>query len=171
MLEAAIQTLATGGSRALTHRAVDGAAVIPTGATSNLFRTRKDLVSAVIDHLIAADHARVAAVLKNDHPSPGVFAAAFIRHTLATAPHHVLARAALLTDPDSARLKTARTAVADAVTTYFRSFDVELSAARARLLVASIDGILLDGALFQSDLTDTEIADALNAMFQAPSHS
>lgn len=167
MLEAAIQTLATGGSRALTHRAVDAAAAIPPGATSNLFRTRKDLVSGVIDYLVEGDNARVSAVLKSEHLSPGAFAAAFIRATLNSAPNHVLARAALLTDPDSVRLKTARAEVTEAVTTYFRGFNVELSPAQARLVVASIDGILLDGALFQVPPNDAEIAGAINGSIDA----
>lgn len=44
--DAALGVLATDGSRGLTHRAVDEAAGLPTGSTSNHFRTREALLEA-----------------------------------------------------------------------------------------------------------------------------
>jgi len=44
--DAALIVLATEGSRGLTHRAVDEAAELPTGSTSNHFRTREALLEA-----------------------------------------------------------------------------------------------------------------------------
>lgn len=55
VLDAAITLLGTGGSRALTHRAVDEAAGVPAGTTSNHFRTRAALVSGVLGHLGTAE--------------------------------------------------------------------------------------------------------------------
>jgi len=56
VLDAAIQVLGTGGSRGLTHRAVDDAARVPTGSTSNYFRTREALISGIVERLEARDH-------------------------------------------------------------------------------------------------------------------
>lgn len=52
MLDAALDVVGARGLRALTHRAVDGAADLPAGSTSNVFRTRADLVAALLDRLL-----------------------------------------------------------------------------------------------------------------------
>lgn len=57
VLDAAIEVLGTGGSRALTHRAVDQAADLPPGSTSNYFRTREALLCGVAQRLEQRDHA------------------------------------------------------------------------------------------------------------------
>ncbi|MCB0859083.1 MAG: TetR family transcriptional regulator [Solirubrobacterales bacterium] len=44
--DAALRVLGESGSRALTHRAVDSAARVPQGTTSNYFRTRSSLLEA-----------------------------------------------------------------------------------------------------------------------------
>lgn len=51
VVAAAIRVLAEGGSRGLTHRAVDAAAQVPAGTTSNHFRSRAALVTAVAEAL------------------------------------------------------------------------------------------------------------------------
>jgi AcrR family transcriptional regulator len=56
-LDAAIEVLGTGGSRALTHRAVDQAGGLPEGTTSNYFRTREALVAGVLRHISTAESA------------------------------------------------------------------------------------------------------------------
>jgi DNA-binding transcriptional regulator YbjK len=43
--------LAADGSRGLTHRAVDSAAGVPTGTTSNYFRTRDALVEGLVERI------------------------------------------------------------------------------------------------------------------------
>lgn len=57
VLDAAIEVLGTGGSRALTHRAVDLTAAMPPGSTSNYFRTREALMCGVAERLEQRDHA------------------------------------------------------------------------------------------------------------------
>ncbi len=57
VLDAAIEVLGTGGSRALTHRAVDQAADMPPGSTSNYFRTREALLCGVAERLEQRDQA------------------------------------------------------------------------------------------------------------------
>lgn len=48
LADAAVEVIAHDGIRALTHRAVDAAAALPTGTTSYHFRTRRDLLTAVV---------------------------------------------------------------------------------------------------------------------------
>ncbi|MGM7648803.1 TetR/AcrR family transcriptional regulator [Nocardia sp. JW2] len=57
ILDAAIEVLGTRGSRGLTHRAVDQAAELPAGSTSNYFRTREALLCGVAERLEQRDHA------------------------------------------------------------------------------------------------------------------
>jgi DNA-binding transcriptional regulator YbjK len=57
LLDAAIEVLGTRGSRQLTHRAVDAAAGLPAGSTSNYFRTRDALVGAVVARMVGRDQA------------------------------------------------------------------------------------------------------------------
>ncbi|GAA4605781.1 AcrR family transcriptional regulator [Actinoplanes octamycinicus] len=49
LLDAAITLLGEGGIHALTHRAVDSQAGLPTGSASNHFRTRDALLDAVVE--------------------------------------------------------------------------------------------------------------------------
>lgn len=56
VLDAAIEVLGTGGSRALTHRAVDQAADLPPGSASNYFRTREALLCGIAERLEQRDH-------------------------------------------------------------------------------------------------------------------
>ncbi|GIG69416.1 putative transcriptional regulator, TetR [Phytomonospora endophytica] len=51
LLDAAISVLGNRGLRQLTHRTVDAEAGLPTGATSNVFRTREALVEGVLGRL------------------------------------------------------------------------------------------------------------------------
>jgi DNA-binding transcriptional regulator YbjK len=51
-LEAAVELLGTEGVRALTHVRVDQRAGLPTGSTSNWFRTRRALLVGVIDWIV-----------------------------------------------------------------------------------------------------------------------
>ncbi|MEU9300833.1 TetR family transcriptional regulator [Streptomyces sp. NPDC048269] len=53
--DTAIGLVAAGGLRALTHRAVDGAARLPAGSTSYYFRTRTALIGACYQRLAELD--------------------------------------------------------------------------------------------------------------------
>lgn len=53
--QAAVEVLGNRGSQGLTHRAVDRQAGLPEGSTSNLFRTRAALISAVCLYLTERD--------------------------------------------------------------------------------------------------------------------
>ena len=58
VLAAAVAVFQQGGPHALTHRAVDSAARVPDGTTSNAFRSRNELVGAVAREIA---HRRLAA--------------------------------------------------------------------------------------------------------------
>lgn len=49
--DAGLTILATEGSRGLTHRAVDLAAGLPVGTTSNYFRSRDALIEGLVDRI------------------------------------------------------------------------------------------------------------------------
>ncbi|MET7772811.1 TetR family transcriptional regulator [Nocardia sp. NPDC005366] len=56
VLDGAIELLGTRGLRALTHRAVDESAAMPSGSASNYFRTRQALLIGVAERLEERDH-------------------------------------------------------------------------------------------------------------------
>ncbi|MEU4335791.1 TetR/AcrR family transcriptional regulator [Micromonospora lupini] len=71
LTDAAIELIADGGMRALTHRAVDGRAGLPAGTTSAYLRTRQALIEAVVGRLAERDRTDLAAYdLPIDPPSP-----------------------------------------------------------------------------------------------------
>ena len=55
LLDAAIEIVGTGGMRGLTHRAVDAAAGVAAGSTSNYFRTRDALLTAIVDRFVVLE--------------------------------------------------------------------------------------------------------------------
>lgn len=57
LLDAAISVLGERGIHGLTHRAVDATAGLPTGSTSNHFRTRDALLNAVVERFAARERA------------------------------------------------------------------------------------------------------------------
>jgi DNA-binding transcriptional regulator YbjK len=57
LLDAAIAVLGERGIHALTHRAVDTAAGLPAGSTSNHFRTRDALLNAVVERFAIRERA------------------------------------------------------------------------------------------------------------------
>jgi DNA-binding transcriptional regulator YbjK len=57
LLDAALHLVGTQGMRGLTHRAVDAAAGLPPGSTSNHFRTREALVLGIVERFIVRERA------------------------------------------------------------------------------------------------------------------
>ncbi|MFC4373182.1 TetR/AcrR family transcriptional regulator [Nocardia halotolerans] len=76
VLDAAIEVLGTGGSRALTHRAVDRAADLPPGSASNYYRTREALLCGVAERLEQRDHTDLTALNR-------LFGPATVEHLIA----------------------------------------------------------------------------------------
>ncbi|WP_285249627.1 TetR family transcriptional regulator [Pseudarthrobacter sp. fls2-241-R2A-168] len=65
LLDAALMVVAAKGMKGLTHRAVDAAANLTEGTTSNYYRSRAALVEAVLDRLEQLD----AALLQDQGPA------------------------------------------------------------------------------------------------------
>ncbi|MEV6696657.1 TetR family transcriptional regulator [Streptomyces sp. NPDC051453] len=67
LVDAAVEVLAAEGARGLTFRAVDAAAAVPTGTSSNYFTSRDDLlhqIDAWLHERLAPDPAVVAELLE-----------------------------------------------------------------------------------------------------------
>lgn len=152
MLAAAVEVLGTGGSRALTHRAVDGAAGVPEGTTSNYFRTRKALVAGVLGYISRVE----AAPLEGRIPPSGLgvddlvaLSAERISHLLGPGRTFTLARHALFLeaalDPDLRPDLVAESQTWwDLGAALVSALGVPDAPRRARWLFAYIDGLLAD---------------------------
>ncbi|MFH8493429.1 TetR/AcrR family transcriptional regulator [Streptomyces coeruleorubidus] len=86
--DTALALLAERGMRGLTHRAVDEAAGLPQGSTSNLARTRQALLELAVRRL-ADREARVLALHEMPDPRAG---SASLADALALATHRALTR-------------------------------------------------------------------------------
>ncbi|MFD8453975.1 MULTISPECIES: TetR/AcrR family transcriptional regulator [Streptomyces] len=91
--DAALALLAERGMRGLTHRAVDEAAGLPQGSTSNVARTRQALLELTVRRL-ADREARVLALHEMPDPRAGLDA---LVDALALATHRALTRNRALT--------------------------------------------------------------------------
>jgi AcrR family transcriptional regulator len=102
LLDAAISVLGERGIHGLTHRAVDTAAGLPAGSTSNHFRTRDALLNAVVERFAARERANWEGLATRMYPvTPQELArsmAVFAQE--ATGPHRTLtlARYAILVE-------------------------------------------------------------------------
>jgi AcrR family transcriptional regulator len=102
LLDAAILVLGQRGIHALSHRAVDAAAGLPAGSTSNHFRTRDALLAAVVERISARERANweeIAVEVCPTTPQELAKTAALFAHE-ATGPQRslTLARYAILVD-------------------------------------------------------------------------
>ncbi|MBL3664429.1 TetR family transcriptional regulator [Streptomyces sp. M2CJ-2] len=86
--DAALALLAERGMRGLTHRAVDRAAGLPQGSTSNVARTRQALLELAVRRL-AEREARVLALHEMPDPRAGTDA---LLDAMALATHRALTR-------------------------------------------------------------------------------
>ena len=59
LADAAIGVISGSGMRALTHRAVDAAADVPSGTTSYHFRTRRELLRGILTRIADSNAARL----------------------------------------------------------------------------------------------------------------
>ena len=69
LLDAAITVLGERGTHALTHRAVDAAAGLPAGSTSNHFRTRDALFDGVVVRFAERERANFDRVVARRSPT------------------------------------------------------------------------------------------------------
>lgn len=164
LADAAIDVVAEDGMRALTHRAVDARAGLPTGTTSAYFRTRQALLTALVRRLAELDRVELealgmtpeqAAAGPSGPPSGAELdaiaegTALFVQHWLTAGRNRALARYRCLLETTAypelreilaphesmARLQARR---------LFERAGVDDPADRARSYVAAIDGMILD---------------------------
>ena len=69
LLDAAITVLGERGMHGLSHRAVDAAAGLPAGSTSNYFRSRDALLNAVVERFAARERAGWEDIALRVYPS------------------------------------------------------------------------------------------------------
>lgn len=166
LVDAAIKVLSEGGSRALTHRAVDQSAGVPTGTCSNHFRTRAALVAAVADELERQDM-QLAEVLDvvsvRSADDVADLADAFITAQLAN-PGPQRARLALATEPSvdlSAHHDRLRTLMVGVMS----SAGLANPSSAARMAVDHLDGVLLNGLMLSTrKVNPGEVAEAMRRL-------
>ncbi len=95
LLDAAIRVVGEAGVRGLTHRAVDGAAGVPAGSTSNHFRTRDALLNAVVERFAVRERENWDDIAAKVCPTtPAELAEAMIQFALdSTGPQRTLTMA------------------------------------------------------------------------------
>lgn len=153
VLDAAIEVLAAGGMRRLTHRAVDERAALPAGATSNVCRTRGALVSGVLGRIAERELALWDAAVTGTAARGGIDGFADALATLVdrlAREHPALTRArqAVVADPEA--MAAARDAHVDALSlirmrlvTELRTLGLPRAEADQSLVLALLDGLLL----------------------------
>jgi AcrR family transcriptional regulator len=102
LLDAAIELLAERGVHGVTHRAIDTAAGVPAGSTSNYFRTREALLVAIVERFAVRERAALEQILTMRTPTtPDELSAALAESAqLSTGPLRALtlARYAMLVE-------------------------------------------------------------------------
>lgn len=178
LADAGLEVLALEGARGLTHRAVDAAAHVPAGTTSNYFRSRAALLGALVTRIgerLAPDPA-VVATLAARTPSRELFAD-YMRDIVRRLTTERIVTLALF----ELRLEAARRPeVADAIGSWQRANfagDVAFNAAAGlpggaaeiALFHYAMDGLLLDRlttSIDQGTPTDAVIDDLVSRLLR-----
>ena len=146
LLDAALTVVADKGMKGLTHRAVDAAAQLPQGTTSNYYRNRAALVEAVLDRLEQLDGALLQDRGRTGPPKDiEELAAQLAAMALALAGQHAgLTRARLALSLDKPGAVTAgHFRLMGGLEQALAALGVADAAARARDLADYGDGVLL----------------------------
>lgn len=152
VLDAAITVLGTQGRRQLTHRAVDAAAGVAPGTTSNYFRTADALIDGVAQRLEALDRADWEAIAGRV-PAEGTdelaqALAGYLRHALGPARARTAARFALFLEA-AARpelrpsVGRTRAMVVEWGARWVSRLGSPAPASHTRLLLDYLDGVIL----------------------------
>lgn len=145
MADAALLLLAREGARGLTHRAVDAELQLPTGSTSYYYRTRKALLLAAAERLLALDLVDLSRI-PEDLDGLG----RLLERWLAPgARERSLARMELLLAsaryPDLEFMAHARERFIDRAAQAHTHLDVSQARVAATALIALLDGLTLHG--------------------------
>lgn len=151
--DAAIELLAARGMRGLTHRAVDEAAGLPPGTTSNYARTRAALIELALNRMGELEAAEIGALMASGAPADlrgyAELTARIITHSVTTTRRRMLARYELALE--ATRRPELRAAYDQAGRMYREQAAALLAAAgsrdpgrHARLLVTWAEGVMFD---------------------------
>jgi AcrR family transcriptional regulator len=151
LIEAAYAVLAREGAKGATVRAIEGEAGVPHGSVRHHFGGRAGLILALVDDLIADDHARLP-----EGPD------AMTARMLGPDRNRTIARYELFLL--ATRNETLRARVVDARDQLVAlAGDAGMGAPAARGLVAAVDGFILDGLLRRDTGPDISTLAALAA--------
>lgn len=150
--DAAITLVAESGLRALTHRALDSVADLPAGSTSYYFRTKADVVAAMIERITRSSASSFESITAVESKSacesrgaasgdPADVTVAYLQHLLDTRADHLRARHALVLDPS---VETdVRRSLAVSLFSLERARELLGDPAMARGFVALCEGLVL----------------------------
>jgi DNA-binding transcriptional regulator YbjK len=163
ILDAAISVLGQRGVRQLTHRAVDAAAGVPAGSTSNYFRTRDALIDATVERFLARERATWDQIATTVNPtSPDQLAAAlawFVMEATGAQQALTVARFALLIEAAlhprlQPRVRRAGEAVRTLAAQWLRAVGSAQPVRDARIILDHADGLMLHQLAFPEPIFD-----------------
>jgi DNA-binding transcriptional regulator YbjK len=167
VLDAAIDLLAEEGLRRLTHRALDARAGLPSGSTSNYFRTRDVLLQGVLTALLDQERVLLTQLMGSPRPLDlsdlAGAVTAMVQHLLGAGRRLTLARFALLAEAVAQPairdgLRHGKESLRDLGAAWLRQVGSPSPDEHARLLLAYIDGLLADQLLMPRSSLDIESA-------------
>ncbi len=165
LLDAAIAVLGTEGARGLTHRAVDAAAGLPSGSTSNYFKTREALLGAVIERFAERERAgwEMLAGLVDPRTAEdlAVALAAFIRRAVGpdrvmTIARYVLFVEAALRPEVQRQLAESARQIREWGTRWLRAIGATDPATACALILDQVEGLILHQLAVPDPAVDLE---------------
>lgn len=173
--DAGVRIIASQGLRALTHRAVDGAAGIAEGGTSYYARTRHALLELIVEELAArsiADAENGVRTLRDQFPGGSSLDVEVLAHAISelmdslwSRSDDMRARYALLLELDPldpirerlAQRSDVRQAMFDETCSILQRAEIRNAPVRAIELLALADALLMRRAVTQTDASDAPI--------------
>jgi DNA-binding transcriptional regulator YbjK len=149
VLTAAIDLLATGGLRALTHARIDAQAGLPKGSSSNYFRTRSALIQGVSDWIVEQERRPVGAAFVPRSAAELVDAMCTLLEVTTTENRDLTtARLVLFVEASHdaglrAALSRGRATLAEGVVSAFAEMGARHPQAAAEAVAACFEGIIL----------------------------
>ncbi|MEU4239608.1 TetR/AcrR family transcriptional regulator [Actinoplanes sp. NPDC026619] len=165
LLDAAIAVLGSEGSRRLTHRAVDAFAGLPSGSTSNYFKTREALINAMAARFVEREQAIWATLTELMAPrTPAELAvalAAFVRRAIGPDRVMTLARYGLFVEaalhPDAyPQLAESAREIRRFGAQWLRAVGVPDPEAACEQLLDQLDGLILHQLAYPDPALDLE---------------
>lgn len=157
LADAAIEVLGAYGLRRLTHRAVDVEARLPAGSTSNYFRTRHALLTAVLRRMSALDRADWRQLTESVAPRDAADLAGlltrFVANALGPGRHRTLARYALCVEavsrPDlQEELRRGNAEIVGWASPWMRRIGSPAPERDCRLMLDYLDGVMFHQVAF-----------------------